>query len=253
MTEVTRAASDGSRAANGGPATPEGGPRGSLSTDDAPVTPGGGPLTERYGCARRPGRPVARRRPPGVSDATVAALGKLSEALETVEHARGLLYGFHRLSGTADRLLQDAVAMLRDAGHTQVADDIDEALVGRDTINGQWSFQLVEAYDAGYWQVFRDAEQYARTELHVPARHVHEAEMKPRSRTVPERAAAGGRIGDGDWTLMRSAAAEPAPPHAGRSLSRRRAARPQDGAVRSSSGLLCPPRRRAYRRPPRQW
>ena len=70
MTEVTRAASDGSRAANGGtraanggPAAPEGGPRGSLSTDDAPVTPGGGPLTERHGCAKRPGRPVARRRP----------------------------------------------------------------------------------------------------------------------------------------------------------------------------------------------
>ena len=39
---------------------------------------------------------------PDLDDATVEALGKLSEALEVVEHARGLLYGFHRLTGTAD-------------------------------------------------------------------------------------------------------------------------------------------------------
>ena len=38
----------------------------------------------------------AHQRPPGVGDATVAALGKLSEALECVEDARGHLYAFHR-------------------------------------------------------------------------------------------------------------------------------------------------------------
>jgi hypothetical protein len=32
----------------------------------------------------------------------VAALGKLCEALEVAEQARGLLYGFHRLCGPAD-------------------------------------------------------------------------------------------------------------------------------------------------------
>jgi hypothetical protein len=139
-----------------------------------------GPLTQRYGSAKYPGRPAARRRPPSASDATIAALGKLSEALEAVEEARGLLYGFHRLSGTADRVLQDAVAMLREAGHDHLADDIAETLVGRDTVGGQWTFQVVESFDGGYWRVFRDAEEYARSELGVPARHVHEAEMKHR-------------------------------------------------------------------------
>jgi hypothetical protein len=52
--------------------------------------------------AKRPDRPAARQHPPGAPDAAVAALGKLSEALEPVEHARGLLYEFHRLCGTAD-------------------------------------------------------------------------------------------------------------------------------------------------------
>jgi hypothetical protein len=90
------------------------------------------PMSQRHGSAKHPDRPAARRRPPGTSDAAVAALGKLSEALETVEHARGLLYGFHRLSGTADLTLQDAVVMLRDAGHGELADDVEETLVGRD-------------------------------------------------------------------------------------------------------------------------
>ena len=55
---------------------------------------------------------AAHRRPEGVDDATVEALGKLSEALEAVEAARGHLYAFHRLSGTADLTLGDAVQQL---------------------------------------------------------------------------------------------------------------------------------------------
>ncbi len=49
--------------------------------------------------------------------ATVEALGKISEALETVERARGHLYSFHQLSGSADAQLQDGVRLLRAAGH----------------------------------------------------------------------------------------------------------------------------------------
>jgi hypothetical protein len=150
-------------------------------TDSSP----GGPLVQRHGAAGYPDRPVARDRPPGTSDATVAALGKLSEALEVVENARGLLYGFHRLCGMADLTLQDAVAMLRDAGHAALADDIEQTLVGRDIFAGCWSFQIVEEYDAGYWEVFRDAEEHARIGLGVPDRHVFEAEMKKREQSAP--------------------------------------------------------------------
>jgi hypothetical protein len=139
-----------------------------------------GPLARKHGPASVPGRPVARERPPGTTDATVAALGKLSEALEVAEHARGLLYGFHRLSGTADRTLRDAVTLLREAGHGALAGDIEQTLVGRDTIDGHWTFELVESYDAGYWSVFRDVDAHARAVLGVPERHVFEAEMKER-------------------------------------------------------------------------
>ena len=135
-------------------------------------------LTTRFGAAVHPDRAAAHPRPSGASDATIAALGKLSEAFEVVEHARGLLYGFHRLCGTADLTLQEAVGLLRDAGHGAIADDIATALVGRDIVPGWWSFQLVEAYDEQYWRVFREAEAGTRQALGGAEPHIFEAEMK---------------------------------------------------------------------------
>jgi hypothetical protein len=114
-------------------------------------------LPQRHDTAKKADRDVAKQRPDGMSDDVVAALGKLSEALEAVEHARGLLYGFHRLSGTADLTLQDAVEKFRAAGEPGLADEIEHSLVGRDVIDGRWTFQVVEAYDSQYWTVFRDA------------------------------------------------------------------------------------------------
>ncbi len=123
------------------------------------------------------------RRPEGVDDATVEALGTLSEAFETVEHARGLLYGFHRLSGRADLLLGDAVDQLRDAGHGELAERIAEELVGRNVLDGRWTFQVVEEYDDGYHRVFAELEAAAREQLVGGRRHLFEAEMKEDRRT----------------------------------------------------------------------
>ena len=135
-------------------------------------------LTDKYGSAKHPDRSVARTRGPGLDDATVQALGKLSEALEVVENARGHLFEFHRMSGMADLALQEAIRQLRAAGHDALADDVDEVLVGRDVLPGLWTFQIVEAYDEQYFSVFRAAEQHARDALADGTRHLFEAEMK---------------------------------------------------------------------------
>ena len=136
-------------------------------------------------------------RPEGVSDATVEALGKLSEALEVVEHVRGHLYAFHRLTGTADLALGDAVEMLREAGHTELADRLDTELVGRNVLRGRWTFQVVEEYDDGYYATFKSLEELARNELVGGRRHLFEAEMKEDRRTHgdPDHTA---RPGEGD-------------------------------------------------------
>ena len=134
---------------------------------------------------------------PELDDGTVEALGRLSEALETVDQARGLLYGFHQLTGKADRLLQDAVGLLRAAGHGALADDLDRDLVGRNVIADRWTFQIVEDFDANYWGTFRDFDARARNELADGDRHVFEARMKESERTKGHaRHEAGPGLGD---------------------------------------------------------
>lgn len=122
-------------------------------------------------------------RPEGVDDATVEALGKLSEALEAVEEARGHLYAFHRRCGTADLMLGDAVDLLREAGHDGLADAIETDLVGRNVLEGRWSFQIVEDYDASYYAAFTEHERTAREQLVGGRRHLFESEMKEDRRT----------------------------------------------------------------------
>jgi hypothetical protein len=126
------------------------------------------------------------RRPPGMDDTTVAALGKLSEALETTERVRGHLYSMHQLTGTADFMLDDAVRMFRQAGHDDLAERIERELIGRNVIAGHWTFQIVEDYDDGYYTLFRELERVARERLVGGRRHVYEAEMKQRRRTAGE-------------------------------------------------------------------
>ncbi|HET9872868.1 MAG TPA: hypothetical protein VFP89_09770 [Propionibacteriaceae bacterium] len=122
--------------------------------------------------------------PDGVSDATVGALGELSEALETVERARGHLYSFHQLTGSADFKLGDAVRSLRDAGHDVIADRIERDLLGRNVLAGRWTFQIVEDYDENYWSLFRDLEDQARNELAGGRRHLYEARLKQAERSA---------------------------------------------------------------------
>jgi hypothetical protein len=125
----------------------------------------------------------AHRRPDGVSDDTVAAVGKLSEALEKIEEARGHLYAFHRLTGSADLALGEAVDGLRAAGHPEAANVLERDLVGRNIIEGRWTYQLVEEYDDTYWSPFRALEARIRGELVAGRRHLFEAEMKEDRRT----------------------------------------------------------------------
>ena len=118
-----------------------------------------------------------------MDDRTVEAVGKLSEALETTERARGHLYSFHQLTGAADLQLGQACDLLREAGHTATADRIERELVGRNVVEGRWTFQVVEEYDDTYWSLFRELEQQARDALTDGRRHLHEARMKEERRT----------------------------------------------------------------------
>jgi hypothetical protein len=130
-----------------------------------------------------PGEAGLDRRPEGVDDATVEAVGKLSEAFETIEEVRGRLYGLHRLTGSADLALGEACDLLRKAGHPALAERLETELVGRNVAHGRWTFQLVEEFDDGYYADFQRLEKLVRDELMDGRRHVFEAEMKAERRT----------------------------------------------------------------------
>lgn len=123
---------------------------------------------------------TAHRRPEGMSDKTVEALGMLSKALETTERARGALYGFHQLTGAADFQVGDAVRLLREAGHGTEADLLEREVLGRNVIPGHWTFQIVEAYNRTYYQRFADLEHRLVHDLAQGRDHIHEAELKQR-------------------------------------------------------------------------
>lgn len=124
----------------------------------------------------------SHRRPAGADDATVAAVGKLTEAFERLERARGHLYTFHQLEGRVDRMMAEAAAMLRSSGHDDAADRVEQDIVGRNVLEGRWTFQIVEEFDDLYYRPVQAIEQEIRDRLMAGRRHVYEAEMKAHGR-----------------------------------------------------------------------
>lgn len=68
--------------------------------------------------------------------------------------------------------------MIRAAGHPDIADALNLDLLGRNPLPGMWSFQMVEAYDDGYYATAMALQQRAIDELVEGRRHLFEAEMK---------------------------------------------------------------------------
>jgi hypothetical protein len=108
----------------------------------------------------------------------IEAAGAMTEAFETLERARGHLYSFHQLIGEADFKLDTVLEQLRDLGETDLAERLESDLVGRNVLEGRWTFQIIEEFDEGYYDVFRAFEQAVRDTLTDGRRHLHEARLK---------------------------------------------------------------------------
>lgn len=121
------------------------------------------------------------------ADAVIEAVGKATEALEYVERARGHLYSFHQLTGRADLLFGEAADMLAEAGESECAEQLESQVVGRNVLDGRWTFQVVEEYDELYHHPVGDAVAELERRFQQGQRHVFEARMKEdrRSRSRP--------------------------------------------------------------------
>ncbi|MEU4195128.1 hypothetical protein AB0E69_24725 [Kribbella sp. NPDC026611] len=130
--------------------------------------------------------PANLKRPEGVTDATVKAVGAVTEALETTIRARGALYEFHQLTGKGDQEIKEAITLLREAGHPELADELETKILGRNALDRRWTFQIVEDYDGTYFRPFEAAEKSIRQALLDGRRHQLEAEMKADEQTPGE-------------------------------------------------------------------
>lgn len=126
----------------------------------------------------------AHRRPDGCDDATVSATAKASEALEWIERARGRPFDFHQMLGRADFLFGEAADAFDQAGRPEEASALRREVVGRNVIDGRWTFQLVEEFNDCYYDPIRTIERDIRDEVMGGRRHVFEAELKEQRRTT---------------------------------------------------------------------
>lgn len=122
-------------------------------------------------------------RPAGADDDTVEAVGKVNEALEWVERARGRLYDFHQLIGRADFLFEEAADALEHTGRGDLAERVRVEVIGCNVLPGRWSFQMVDEFDDLYYATITEVESAVRGELMAGRRHVYESELKNRRRT----------------------------------------------------------------------
>jgi hypothetical protein len=84
--------------------------------------------------------------------------------------------------GRTDFLVSEAADLLREAGHDEFADELAHELVGRNVLDGRWTFQIVEEFDDIYYEFFRDLERRSR-QLTGGVRHLYEARLKEQRRS----------------------------------------------------------------------
>ena len=114
------------------------------------------------------------------SDEAAMAAGRLGEALEYVERARGHLYDFHHHIGHADLMLDEVLAGLEKGGHDDLVERIRTQVYGRDVLEDRWTYQVVDEFDDGYYAAWREVTAAVREKVPGGGRHVNEAELKRR-------------------------------------------------------------------------
>jgi hypothetical protein len=75
----------------------------------------------------------------------VEAVGKVSEAVEWIERARGRLYDFHQMIGRADLIVEEAADLLEAAGCAELAQELRAEIIGRNVLAGRWTFSRNES------------------------------------------------------------------------------------------------------------
>ena len=100
-----------------------------------------------------------------------------------MERARGHLYSLHQLIGRADILFEEAAELFLACGQDETAGTFRTEIVGRNVLDGRWTFQIVDEFNELYYQTVSEAVRDVEAKFHGGKPHVFEAQMKQRRRT----------------------------------------------------------------------
>ncbi|MEF8878190.1 MAG: hypothetical protein V5A60_15860 [Haloarculaceae archaeon] len=117
---------------------------------------------------------MARADPPETTAAERAALHELQLGGEHVQRAYGHLLAFHHQVGRAMDRYAAAEPHLREAGQDRLADEIRDRHLPAGVVDDRWSYEIVEAFEAGFLDDVTGFERRVRDRLAGGVGHVAE-------------------------------------------------------------------------------
>jgi hypothetical protein len=126
-----------------------------------------------------------------LTEAELEAAHRIDLGLEWLHRAHGALVAFHHKTGHAMDHLATAEDLLREAGHQELADRLRDDLlprgvVPRDDGPGQWTYEVLEAFEAGLYADARTFEIDAREAVTDGVRHAAERRQQEEWRSRAE-------------------------------------------------------------------
>lgn len=131
---------------------------------------------------------------PELTETELTAIHRVELGLEWLHRAHGALVAFHHKTGHAMDHLATAEELFRESGHNELADRLRDDLLPRGVVPreegpGQWTYELLEAFEEDLYADARTFEAAARRAVTDGQRHAAERRQQAEWRA---------RVVDGD-------------------------------------------------------
>jgi|APHM01.1.fsa_nt_gi hypothetical protein len=109
-----------------------------------------------------------------LTEAERTALHRAELGVEWLRRAHGNLVEVHHATGHAMDHMQAAEQTLREAGRTDLADELRDELLPSGAVEDRWTYDLLETFEAGILADVTDYERRVREQLADGERHITE-------------------------------------------------------------------------------
>ncbi|WP_436931514.1 hypothetical protein [Halosimplex halobium] len=110
-----------------------------------------------------------------MTDREVEALHEVELGVEWLRRAHGKLVAFHHNTGHAMEHFAEAEELLRESGHTDLADEIRDSHLPRGVVDEhRWSYDVLESFEDDFMADVSGLADRARADLADGRRHVAE-------------------------------------------------------------------------------